>query len=80
MGKKDKNKFNETIFGELLKRAKFQYVLKSEKYVYFIPLPAGCYYNDLSFIGHNEVTGSVDIVSYDDIKEVLIDGEKLFYE
>jgi len=79
MAKPDKNKFCETKFGEFLKVARFQFVLKSEKYVYFIPLPAGCYYNDLSFIGHNEVTGSVDIISYDDIREVLVDGKKYFF-
>lgn len=78
--RKNKNTFNDVKFGEFMKTAKLQFVLKGEKYVYFIPLPDGCFYNELSFIGHNEITGKVDIVPYTDIKEVLIDGQRYTFE
>jgi hypothetical protein len=75
-----KNKFTSQEFEKLAKEAKHQYILKTEKYVYFIALPFKSFFNDISFIGHNESTGTIDIVDYDKIKEVIVDGKKMNFD
>ncbi|MBN1990725.1 MAG: hypothetical protein JW783_15080 [Bacteroidales bacterium] len=70
----DKIRLNKESFADLLARAKYQFLLKTESDLYFVPLPRGSKFFSETFIGFNERTGSVEIIKYDDVKSVIVDG------
>lgn len=76
-GKKKKTAcLDKDKFKEFMGIAKYQFILKTKKYIYFIVLGREVHYSDECFIAHNEVTGEIDIVKYSDILSVIIDGKE----
>ncbi|MFH2096894.1 MAG: hypothetical protein ABIJ16_14385 [Bacteroidota bacterium] len=67
---------NKKTFLELFKIARHQFVLESEKYVYFIPIKEEVHCSDSSFLAHNETLGNVEIVDYETIIKGVVDGKK----
>lgn len=78
--KKNENQLTEELFKQFTAQAKYQFLLKTGKYVYFVPIVKGTTYSSESFVAHNETTGSVDIVNYKDIKSVVVDGKETFFD
>jgi len=70
-------KLDKTIFGKFLKQAKYQFLLKDGKNIYFIPVPNCISFSDNHFVAHNETTRTVEIVNYTDIKSCTIDGKEI---
>lgn len=66
-------------FENFLKIAKYQFVLKTKKYIYFIPIAKESHYSDECFIAFNETTGEVDIVNFKDVISVIVDGKETKY-
>jgi hypothetical protein len=65
------------LFSEILASAKHQFIMKSKKYIYFIALPKGTQYSDECCVAFNETTGEVDIVNFNDITEIIVDGKHI---
>ena len=74
-----KSKFTYKEFEKLIKSAKYQFILKTEASVYFITIAGYESFNENGFVAHNESKGTIDIVSFSDILEVIIDSKKYFY-
>ncbi|OFX62086.1 MAG: hypothetical protein A2046_16750 [Bacteroidetes bacterium GWA2_30_7] len=74
--KKNTNEFNKVKFKEFSDSAKYQYILKTRKYIYFIIISKEVHYSEECFVAHNEVTGEIDIVKFCDIISVIVDGKE----
>ena len=68
----DKSKFEE-----LLAKAKYQFLLKDGKSIYFIPISREVTHTDDSFIAKNETKNTIEIVDYSTIISVTIDGKEI---
>lgn len=66
-------------FEQLLRQAKFQFILKTKQFIYYLPIPYSSFYNENGFIAHNETTGGIDILHYEDVLELTVDGKKISY-
>lgn len=72
-------KFTYKEFDSLVKVARFQFVLKTQKGIYFLPLPNYISYNEHGFVAHNESTGQIEILTFADVFEVTVDSKKYTY-
>ncbi len=70
----EKIRLNKESFADVLGKAKYQFLLKTDTDLYFIPLPRGSKFFSETFIGFNERTGSVEIIKYSDVKSIIVDG------
>ncbi|GAB4280661.1 MAG: hypothetical protein Kow0068_04950 [Marinilabiliales bacterium] len=75
-----KSSFNKTEFENLLKKAKYQFILKSDSCIYFINPSKEVVHTETSFVAHNETKNCIDVVDYKDIKLVVCDGQKYFFD
>ena len=66
-------------FESFVKIARFQFLLKTKKGLYFLPLPNYISYNENGLVAHSESTGQVEILSFDDVLEVTVDGKNFTY-
>lgn len=69
-------KLNKKTFETFFKQAKHQYLLKDGKYIYFISPGNMPVCSNESFIAKNENTGKIEIVDYNKIISVIIDGKE----
>ncbi|HBS87898.1 MAG: hypothetical protein A2W91_10720 [Bacteroidetes bacterium GWF2_38_335] len=67
---------NKSTFEKMLKQAKYQFILKTDRFIYFIPLTGNTCYTDESFVAHNETNKNIEIVDYKEIKSAVVDGVK----
>ncbi len=75
----NQSKFTYKEFARLLKIAKNQFVLKTENSTYFINVIGYESYNENGFVAHNELKGTIEILQFADIFEVIIDCKKITY-
>jgi len=75
----DKKKITYKEFDGFVKIAKFQFVLKTKKGIYFLSLPNYTSYNENGFVAHNETTGQIEILTFEDITEITVDSKKYSY-
>jgi len=71
--------YNE--FDKLIKNCKNQFIIKtSDNKTYFLALNKTLHYNGVGFLATNENTSDIDILTYEDIDYLIVDGEKVFWE
>lgn len=70
-------KLDKKTFEKFLAQAKYQFLLKEGKNIYFIPVPNCISYSDNHFVAHNETTRTIEIVNYSDITSCTIDGKEI---
>ena len=73
------SKFTYKEFVKLLKTAKNQFILKTDSAVYFIHAVGYESYNENGFVAHNESKGTIEILQFSEIFEVIIDSKKITY-
>jgi hypothetical protein len=66
-------------FDSFVKNVKFQFLFKTKKGIYFLSLPNYTSYNENGFIAHNETTGQIEILSFEEVIEVTVDSKKFTY-
>ena len=77
--KMEKARLTYKEFDGFAKTARFQFILKTKKGLYFLPLPNYISYNENGLVAHNETTGQIEILSFEDILEVTVDSKKFTY-
>jgi hypothetical protein len=75
----DKKRITYKEFDGLVKIARFQFILKTKKGIYFLPLPNYTSYNENGFVAHSETTGQIEILTFEEIIEITVDSKKYFY-
>lgn len=63
-------------FEKLLSCAKYQFIFKTGKDVFFLNVGKEVHYSDTSVVAHNETKNKIEIVDFSDIKSGTVDGEK----
>jgi len=66
-------------FENFVKIARFQFILKTKKGLYFLSLPNYVSYNENGFVAHNETTGQIEILTFEEVLEVTVDSKKFTY-
>ena len=73
-------KLKYKVFEYLLKSARWQFLVKIEKEIYYISnVQNYSTYNEEGFIAINETSGHVEIVSFEDVKEIIVDSKKFYF-
>jgi len=68
------------VFEFLVKSARWQFLAKTEKEIYFISNVRNySTYNEEGFIAINETSGHVEIVSFEEVKEIIVDSKKFYF-
>ncbi len=75
----NKTVFSFKEFDRLVKEARCQFLLKTKNNLYFLPLPNYSSYNENGFVAHNEITGQIDVLAFNDVIEVIVDSKKYSY-
>lgn len=68
---------NKSRFDEIVSDTHNQLLLKVNNEIYYINVRKKLVFNELGVIAVNERTGSVSIVLFSDIDDVISDGEKI---
>ncbi|MBI4649683.1 MAG: hypothetical protein HY738_24545, partial [Bacteroidia bacterium] len=66
-------------FEEFFNSARNQFLLKDSNFIYYLVPKSKISYNDEAVVAHNETKGTVDIVYYKDVIEVIVDKQKFVF-
>ena len=73
-------KLDQKIFQKYLRKARHQFVLKNSDNIYYVRVSEGTVYDNRRFVAHNETRNTIDIISYNEIQEMIIDGKKIYFQ
>lgn len=71
--------FNEKLYNQLIVGAKYQFIVHTSKYTYYVKLPGGAYNTEDKFVAYNENLNTVEILDYVDVKMLIVDGKKYYF-
>lgn len=69
------NKLDYNTFKQLLKTARNQLVAKTDKGIFFITVSGFTSFNERGYVARQEGTGKFEVLLYEDILELTIDGK-----
>ena len=68
------------VFEYLVKTARWQFLAKTGKEIYFISnVQNYSTFNEEGFVAINEASGHVEIVFYEEVKEIIVDSKKFYF-